>query len=158
MNKICGLWICGGICMLTICTAGICRAGVQPGNGDKSCLSDKFCDFKPVDLKLDIKDFTKCDGKGDLKDDKGDKGEKGFCKLDIKHTDHLLCDVKDKDDHKSCDVKHHDDCDFGDHCAPVCPPPCDPASVPAPASAAFGGVGLLGIMLMGLRKRAICKA
>jgi hypothetical protein len=121
------------------------------------CLDDKGCVKDPCDLKL--KPVIDCD---DHKIDCNDnKGGKDTCKLDFcdKHEP-VLCDIGDKGHDHGCDLVidgcNYDPCGHGNQ-GGCTPPPCDPdptAAVPAPASAAFGGLGVAGIMLMaGLRSR-----
>lgn len=173
-----------GIACLTLAISGVTRAteinvdGGKYGN-DKCIKAQNDCksDTKDVDCssdygnKDDSKDCTKDDNKDgdkdchDLKlcsDDKGgNKYGKDTCKVDWcdKH-EHDMCDVCDMDGkgHDDCwklviDGHCYDPCGHGGHGG--CPPSnCDPTPVPAPASAAFSGLGVAGIMLMaGLRSR-----
>ena len=159
-----------GICCLTLGISGVTRASVvniDPGKyGDDKCLKiEKIChtDTKCVDFNLGDKDDCKLDVKDicDFKpvllchDDK-DK-DKDTCKLvwTDKH-DHLLCDIGDKDGKHGHDcLLVIDRCGFDPCGHQVCDPaPCDPAAVPAPASAGFGGIGVIGMMLVArLRSR-----
>jgi hypothetical protein len=151
--------------------------------GDDKCIKTptdckfdlKCVDFKPVcDDKIVIDPKLDCDktpGLGNLLCDLklkldchptilDNKDGKDGCKVDFCDDKHepKLCDLfcdKDSKGHDHCDLTI-DPCgyDHNDHC---CQPPCDPdpaAAVPAPASAAFGGLGVAGIMLMaGLKAR-----
>ncbi len=164
-----------GIACLTLVLSGVTRASfinVDCGNygkNDHKCLTDdkcykndKNCDdyklsddkcFKLDDCKGGIDPFDKCGDKylKDCKDDKGCKNDKGNkdkdCKIDWRcdRNDHNHYCKHDNHDDNDCDLVidgcyHHDDgCHSHDSCC---------ASVPAPASAAMGGVGLLGIALM----------
>jgi hypothetical protein len=105
-----------------------------------------------------------CDIQKPVCDNNNQDGNKG-CDVtwtDKKH-DHNLCDIT-----PPCGNDNNDGCNDKDGCGLVTDPcnhnpcgdggcnpaPCDPAAVPAPASAAFGGIGVAGIMLMAaLRSR-----
>jgi hypothetical protein len=127
------------------------------------CLDEKGCLKDPCDLKL--KPIVDCDDHKIVCDDKDGHG-KDTCKLDFCDNKHepVLCDIGNNCDkgHGECDLvidcnSHgpsycdNGGCDPHGMCVPCDPPP---AAVPAPASAAFGGLGVIGIMLMaGLRSR-----
>jgi hypothetical protein len=123
------------------CTKDICK------DDNKDCVKD-LCDLK-------IKPVVDCDDHKDCDDGKD------TCKVDLCDThEPVLCDIGDKDKDHGCDLVidgcsnnpcGHDD--HGDCTSPTCEP-TPPAAVPAPASAAFGGLGVAGIMLVaGLRSR-----
>jgi len=158
-----------GICCLTLSISSVTRASILPVDGGKygddkclkvvdPCLGDKKvpCFTGNLDLKGDIKDIL-CDKGDDKLCDKKPVDDHKDCKIDFKGHDHLLCDIGDKGkDHCDLFVDHcdYDPCGHASH-----EPHCDPAAVSAPASAAFGGLVIAGIMLMvGLkaRKSVIC--
>jgi hypothetical protein len=153
-----------GICCLTLSIAGVTRASaIQMDYGKygddynknkhmEQCEVTTEVDFKTIDLKMDKYGKDNKDNK-DCRDDSKDYGKKidysKSCKIDW-HMDNkpLHCDDKYG---KNCEVI--DRCDIGygeyDHKGN-----CDPHMVPAPSAAAFGGLGIAGVMLMaGLRKR-----
>jgi hypothetical protein len=159
-----------GIACLTLVLSGVTRAGQiktdkgnYGNNDDKNYKHDKNYDDKDkcdvnLDLCNDIKQEckklekdgckdVKCDEKlKDCKSDKCDKDDKGkdHCKIEWKkHDKHDFCfDDKNKYDdhcHIVIDRCHHDHCE---------PSGCDPVAVPAPASSAMSGAGLIGLALM----------
>ena len=134
----------------------------------KDCDKDvnKDChDFKPCLPVVPVL----CDNKD------GNKGGKDTCQLEwIDNCDHSLCDLggpvctDGNHGHNDCNLVT-DGCGFnpcgnGDHGGCVPCPPCPPsgnpcAAVPAPASAGFGGLGVLGMMVicrMRSRRSIIC--
>jgi hypothetical protein len=138
-----------GICCLTFAFAGVSRADIGLGNnyGDKdnhfdvcpgSKLPDLGCDYK---LVIDPCHIT--------------KGGNGVCNLTWLEQDH----------NSFCKLPVLDPKDPKGGC--FTPPPCDPcgpqggcvsdpSAVPAPASATFGGIGVLGIMIASaLRSRKV---
>ena len=159
-----------GICCLALGFSGVARASVVQIDGgkygekcdvkidhDSKCHVDFNCDIKSdlkdicadkADLKCDFKDL-----KADVKDLKRDEKVGASCvdiKKDLKDIKADWCDIKaDKEDLKKdiCDLHFDLGCDHHEHS-------CDPAAVPAPSAAAFGGLGIAGVMAMaGLRKR-----
>jgi len=145
-----------GMCCLTLAISGVTRASYID-------LGGKYGDDKGYTDKGD---------KGDSKDCHfevcpGSKLPEGDFKL-VLDPCHLpkggegICDLKweDKSGHSICEIGDPKDggkggCFVPPPCEPL--PPCDPhgcSAVPAPASAAFGGLGVIGIMLASaFRKR-----
>jgi hypothetical protein len=130
-----------------------CKDNSKDCTKDIDTDGDKDCSKDPCDLKL--KPVIDCN------DDKDGHDGKDTCKVDFCDTNvPYLCDIGDKGHDHGCDLVidgcSYDPCSHGDQ-GGCTPPPCDPtppAAVPAPASAAFGGLGVAGIMLMaGLRSR-----
>jgi hypothetical protein len=156
-----------GIACLTLVLSGVTRAveiktekGICGKYDDKCFLDDKGCKDKgnkgvTLDLGVNLKDECKklekdgCKDVKELKELKDCKHEKE-CKEDKK--DHCKIEWKNHcEKHDICEDKHDDHCDLIiDHgCRDSCDPNhCNPACVPAPASSAMGGAGLLGIALM----------
>ena len=148
-----------GMCCLTLAISGVTRAsyidlggkyGDDKGYTDKGDKGDsKDCHFEVCPgSKLPEGDFKLVLDPCHLP-----KGGEGICDLKwLVKGDHSICDIPDlKGDKGGCFVP-----------PPLCglPPSdphgcgCDPSAVPAPASAAFGGLGVVGIMLVSaFRKR-----
>jgi hypothetical protein len=137
-------------------------------DGDSSCNKDTDKDGKSDchDLKLSScdKDGDKDYGKDGDKDGKKDHDGKDTCKVTVTWNDdhqHSLCDIGDKGHKDGCDLvtdgRSYDSCGKGDvGCSN--PDPTDPkwvpSAVPVPTSAAMGGLGVAGIMLLtALRSR-----
>jgi hypothetical protein len=166
-----------GICCLTLSISGVTRASILPIDGgkygDNKCvkIEDKGCkfditdilkglDLKNLDLgKLDLGKLNLCDIRDnkdcrDIKPVDCNKDHKEVCKVDWKiNLPPILCDIFKNHDKDRCEVidrcDFHVDCDHHEHS-------CDPAAVPAPSAAAFGGLGVAGMMLVtALRRRSV---
>jgi hypothetical protein len=151
-----------GIACLTLVLSGVTQAvqirtekGICGKYDDQCYLDQKNCKDKgnqgvTLDLGVNLKDDCKKIEKDvckdvkelkDLKDCKHDK--KDHCKIEWKNLceKHEIC--RDDKYDKHCDLIIDHGCrDHG------CVDHCDPVAVPAPASSAMGGAGLIGIALM----------
>lgn len=145
--------------------------------GDNKCLKvdlgNILSDIKCLDINFDCGDKNlDCHNPAPVTegDNNDGYGNQGGCDIkpvlcDDNHDNHNQgCDLTwtcGNDDHQICDLppvcgdgNHNPGCGLG--CDPCPPAPCDPSMpvcppptmVPAPASAAFGGVGVAGIMLL----------
>jgi hypothetical protein len=121
-------------------------------DNDYKCY-EKIVDFCKDHDKIDVMcgNMNCHDLKLTCDDKDGDKDGKDTCKMNwLDKHDHCLSDVSDNDNNGGChlviDSCCHEPCDPGVNNAPP--------AVPAPASAGFGGLGLVGVMLIaGLRSR-----